>query len=150
MCVGWVMCICEYESVSLHVRFCALWVPSVLGALLQPFTTSSRLTSPQAASDRMLVRVQTFVQPALDQHLYPVPGCLSTFISSHTFTNSPAAQMREQKRPQFRKINNRWHFYNHLYLSQARTQRINNINEIDFHCRCQDRYTFLACCLGIT
>ncbi|CAB1444189.1 unnamed protein product [Pleuronectes platessa] len=42
-------------------------------------TTSSCLTSPRAAGDRLLVCVQTFVRPALDQHSHPAPGLPVSF-----------------------------------------------------------------------
>jgi len=90
---SWCIFVGVYDYVSLCVSLCVPWRPSSSqGALLQPLTTSLCLTSPQAASDRLLVCVQTFVRPALDQRPHRAPGCLSAFINSHTFTNRAAAR----------------------------------------------------------
>lgn len=99
-------CVCDDGSrvfirMNLRPRMRIFWA-SWLGsgkqrAFLQLLPTSSCLTSPRAGSDRVLVCVQTFVRPALDQRSHPASGWLSAFISAPPRMGPPLEHGEREK-----------------------------------------------------
>lgn len=132
-------------NVCLCVCLCVSWLPSSeQGALLQPLTASLCLTFPRAASDRMLVCVQTFVQPALDQHSHQAPGCLSAFINNHTFSNRSAAW--KWKKGAISQNKQQIAFLQSPLTHCPRQGHVlNNRNKTDFYYHCQNTVLLLPC-----